>query len=56
MPGSTGENQENPQLGKLVPRPEFEPAVFCIQSSELSDFYLAQSSDIGVREHATKLP
>jgi hypothetical protein len=31
MPGSTGENQENPQLGKSLPRPEFEPAIFCIQ-------------------------
>ena len=31
MPGSNGENQENPQLVNLVPRPEFESAVFCIQ-------------------------
>jgi len=31
MPGSTGENQENPQLGNSVPLPEFEPAIFCVQ-------------------------
>jgi len=35
MPGSNGENQENPHLGKSVPRPEFETCHFLYSENRM---------------------